>query len=130
MLATAHHLLGSTATYKATHKNHPCSIWVRSSSQHYYWLVCHAIEIGAEYNRRYGKSHKCMDYLMGELNQCPPNLHDNGFVDPPQCMPDNFKLPDTENAYIKYYVLDKLFSKGLTYKNGMPLEFRQKFSIT
>ena len=44
LLSTAHRLLDGNkladerGLYKATHINHPSSIWVRKSSENYYWL--------------------------------------------------------------------------------------------
>lgn len=44
MLSTAHRVLDGDDSadnldcIKATHKNHPSSVWVRQSSQHYAWL--------------------------------------------------------------------------------------------
>jgi hypothetical protein len=49
--------------YKATHKNHPCAIWVRSSEKHYNWALNLAFDLCNEYTRRYGKIHKCFYHL-------------------------------------------------------------------
>jgi hypothetical protein len=129
MLATAHHLLGSTATYKATHKNHPSAKWVRESKENYDWLWSHAMYIGWEYNRRYRKIHKCLDYILGELKTIPPELKDGPFTNPPQCMPDEYKDPNTVFAYRNYYVYDKLINKGMVYKDGMPEIFSSRIKL-
>ena len=41
MLSTAHDYLetGISGLYKPTHKNHPCSIWVRQSRENYLWTL-------------------------------------------------------------------------------------------
>lgn len=49
--------------YRTTHLNHPCSKWVAASSGNYNWTVAHFKALLAEYTRRYGKVHKCADYL-------------------------------------------------------------------
>lgn len=50
--------------YKPTHMNHPCSIWVRTSSANYLWLVDHFEALLAEYQNRYGKIHACAQHLV------------------------------------------------------------------
>jgi hypothetical protein len=64
MLSTAMHLHGiSNPPYKVTHKNHPCSIWVRKSRSNFRWLMDHFNELCCEYWRRYGKVHKCFNHI-------------------------------------------------------------------
>ena len=55
MCCTAHWETGGTAPYKRAHKNHPSTIWVRQSIQHYRWLIAHGLEICNEFEKRYGK---------------------------------------------------------------------------
>ena len=43
MCCTAHWEMGNEAPYKRAHKNHPSTIWVRQSIQHYRWLVQHGL---------------------------------------------------------------------------------------
>jgi len=44
--------------YKATHINHPCSIWARENKGNYNWLFKHFIALANEKYKRTGKSHK------------------------------------------------------------------------
>ena len=45
--------------YKVSHKNHPCSLWVRSTRANYDWLFEHYISLINEYHSRSGgKDHK------------------------------------------------------------------------
>ena len=46
--------------YKATHKNHPCTKWGRESKENVAWMITHGLAICAEYHRRYGKVHSCL----------------------------------------------------------------------
>jgi hypothetical protein len=46
--------------YKATHKNHPCTKWGRESTENVAWMIVHGLAICAEYHRRYGKIHSCL----------------------------------------------------------------------
>ena len=60
LLSTAHRLVDGDeglVLYKATHKNHPSAIWARRSAQNYAWLYYHMMELGREYEKRYGKKH-------------------------------------------------------------------------
>lgn len=62
MLSTAMHVNGLNAPYKPTHKNHPCTIWTRTSKKNYLWLYDHFIALMEQYSSRYGKTHKCAMY--------------------------------------------------------------------
>jgi hypothetical protein len=115
MCSTAHWETGTQAPYKRAHVNHPSTKWVRQSIQHYDWLIQHGLEICNEFTKRYGKHHKTQDVLEWlQINK--PNIQDNGFIAPPQCMPDEFKGPDTLEAYKKFYILDKVKIKKLDWK--------------
>lgn len=107
LLATAHHELGNghAVTYKPTHANHPCAIWVRQSRLHYDYVLDLAIYLAREFYRRYGKVHKSYTVLCAELKLPPPALLKNKmlWIDPPQAMPDEFKGPDAVAAYRSYY---------------------------
>ena len=115
MLSTAHRVLDGENVhpdlYKIAHKNHPSTIWTRSSKQHYDWLFRLFRMLSAEYTLRYSngefKVHKTWDKLGKILETAPKNIVDNGWVDPPQCMPDHCKKPDTIDAYRNYYLTEK-----------------------
>ena len=44
--------------YKVTHKNHPCTRWVRESKDNYLWTLEHLKGLLREYTYRYNKRHK------------------------------------------------------------------------
>lgn len=50
--------------YKATHRLHPISIWVRAHSYHYQWACEYALVMCKEYTLRYGKTHKTEEHLL------------------------------------------------------------------
>ena len=112
MLSTAHRVCDGDkyaekmGLYKLAHKNHPSTIWVRSSSKHYKWLYDHMIALMEEYTYRYGKHH-ATERLIEPLRIEPWLIPNNGFVDPPQCMPEILKGKDTVLAYQTYYILEK-----------------------
>jgi hypothetical protein len=74
--------------------------------------------LGDEYTNRYGKTHltieKCRDVLY-----TPPLYIDNTpFTQPPQCMPDEYKVEGhSSKAYWNYYINDK---KQVTIKDEQP----------
>jgi len=104
LLSTAHHILAGDGPYKVTHKNHPSAVWVRESRQNYDWTYKHFKALCAEYTDRYGKTHltetKCSEWL----SRAPEGIEDNGFTDPPECMPDECKsLKSVVLSYLEYY---------------------------
>lgn len=110
LLCTAHHELGTTIEipYKATHKNHPSAIWVRQSAENYMWTYEHMLALGQEYTRRYGKEHLTISKCRDVLYTLPNGISDQEFVQPPQCMPDQYKVDnDSVTAYWNYYENEK-----------------------
>ena len=108
MLCAAHHVLGSKLDipYKLAHKNHPSTIWVRENSIHYDWLYFHMRALGLEYTKRYGKEHMSI-IKCRHLHVHPENIPHEPFVQPPQCMPDEYKDKCSIKAYWNYYIGEK-----------------------
>lgn len=113
MLCTAHHCYGDSeqkanVPYRQAHLNHPSTIWARRSRSTYMWLYDHMIALGKEYTKRYGKEHltisKCRDFLATP----PVYIQGEDFTEPPQCMPDQYKVDnDAVTAYWNYYEQEK-----------------------
>lgn len=93
--------------YKSTHVNHPSTIWARLSSQHYVWLYNLFIACCDEYTLRYGKIHKTDLKLRNILKSLPNNIQDNGWKNPPLCMPDYCKSSDAIESYRNFYNREK-----------------------
>lgn len=96
--------------YSATHINHPSAIWVRQSTWNYVWLSRMLYELCVEYTFRYGKIHKVeRDGLMEALLNTPVSIPLGvPFTEPPQCMPDEYKVDGNSiQAYKNYYIGDK-----------------------
>jgi hypothetical protein len=114
MLSTAHHVLDKDNAkhqdklYKPTHQNHPSSVWVRQSKDHYAWLYSHFLALSKEYSTRYNKVHKTYEQLHEVLHGYPNNIPDEFFSQPPQAMPDIFKDHDSVQAYRRYYLNQKI----------------------
>ena len=110
MLCTAHHVYGNPddVPYRQAHLNHPSTIWARESRPNYYWLYEHMIALGQEYTKRYGKVHMSIDKCKDALRFCPDGIESMVFTEPPQCMPDEYKVPGCSiTAYWNYYEQDK-----------------------
>jgi hypothetical protein len=109
LLCTTHHVTESkyTPPYKMTHKNHPCTKWVRESVGNYKYLVKLGKELCKEYTYRYGKIHKCQAYIK-EMGKNIPPIPDNGFTPPAQAMPDEYKSKNAVESYRAYYYFEKM----------------------
>jgi hypothetical protein len=104
LLCSAHHVTGGTAQYKLSHKNHPCSIWVRESLSNYLYLCELGLALGEEYTYRYGKKHKSVEVIEWCLSN-RPNIHDVDFTSPPLAMGDEYKIGnDVIESYRNYYI--------------------------
>lgn len=111
LLCGAHWVTGGEAPYKLSHKNHPCSIWVRSDLNNYLWLCDLGIKLCWEYNHRYGKTHKTYDILLW-CSENHPNIPNDSFSHPPLAMPNEYKELCHVKSYRNYYMGDKRdFSK-------------------
>ena len=110
MLCTAHHcIMGEDANvpYKVAHKNHPSTIWARQSGENYTWLYRHMMELGREYERRYGKKHLSIIKCEDPLSILPGGILETGLTEMPQCMPDEYKDKCSVQAYWNYYIGEK-----------------------
>lgn len=93
--------------YKLSHKNHPCSKWVREDLNNYLWLCELGLELCEEYTYRYGKRHKCYDVIVWCIEN-KPNIPDIEFTHPPMAMPDYCKVDsNVTQSYRNYYMFEK-----------------------
>ena len=101
--------------YKPAYPNHPMTEWVGDSRPHFEWAFDHAEAISKQYTKRFGKTHKSnriVKYIACDLLD---TLHDSelfpddGFQDPPQCMPDEYKCDNYVQAYRNYYMGEKRY---------------------
>jgi len=66
------------------------------------------IALGKEYTARYGKTHLSITKCKKPLACYPPGIPDGVFNEPPQCMPDEYKVNgDSISAYWNYYEKEK-----------------------
>ena len=109
MLCTAHIALGNEdVPYKKSHLNHPSSVWVRTNNENYQWLYNHMLALGKEYTKRYNKTHLTITKCKDILAVTPLSIPTGNFTEPPQCMPDEYKVEgDSVTAYWNYYEKEK-----------------------
>ena len=114
MLCTAHHHYAELnypmvkVPYKKAHYNHPSTIWCRQNAKQYMWLYNHMIALGEEYTKRYNKIHLTITKCKEPLKQLPLGIPDSTFTEPPQCMPEEYKvIGDSVSAYWNYYENEK-----------------------
>lgn len=105
MLSTAHvELDGVQVAYKPTHKNHPCSKWIRETASNYRWAADHFAALCQEYTHRTAKIHKTAS-LVNVLSVAPRNIVPGDLQPFAMAMPDEFKILgiyDQTNAYKAY----------------------------
>ena len=90
--------------YKATHINHPCSKWVRSSRQNYLWLRNLILWLGYEAWKDSGNVHtSCRKAMSWPV----PDLPDIGLTEFAQAMPEQFRCEDPVQAYRNCYMYHK-----------------------
>jgi hypothetical protein len=91
--------------YLATHHNHPCAVWARSSLGNFAWAHCYINALNSENIWRGNKSHAS----CAEANRMPDPRHITGDHMTPfaLAMPDEYKCANAVNAYRIYYNNDK-----------------------
>lgn len=111
MLSTAHRVLDGDENvdpilYKTTHKNHPCSVWVRESVDNYYWLYDLFVALCNEYHYRYDRTHmtevKLRDRLRKEPNNIPFVVGTRfpiAMKSEPQCIQENNPVQSYRDFY-------------------------------
>ena len=97
-----------TAPYKRSFYNHPCTKWVRASTENYEWLIDHAMGLCSEYTRRYDKVHKSQKVIEW-CNANRPELPTGSLTEHHKCMPDHCKTESVVESYRQYYVIEKSY---------------------
>ena len=93
--------------YKASHINHPDSIWLRKTTGNYQWLYQLFNALCDEYTYRYGKIHGASKPSISLL-RAPNNIKDIELTELPQAMPEYCKvIGNPIQAYKNYYINEK-----------------------
>lgn len=104
MLSCAHWILDNKSVgYAPTHWNHPCSDWVRLSSENYQWGLSLLSALCTEYTNRYKKPHKTAS-LLPVLKKAPRNIPSGKLTPWAQAMPEEFMEEDSTLAYQSYLI--------------------------
>jgi len=117
MLSTAKNIIdpfpvGSNeekSIYKTTHKNHPVSIWIRTSLDNYLWTLNMVDAMHNEWRFRY--NHPDTKYhasflIAQKLRENAPSedkFPERGLTPFAQAMPDEYRGEDAIEAYRRYY---------------------------
>jgi Pyrimidine dimer DNA glycosylase len=116
MLCTAKHVLepenpDNKVLYKMAHKNHPVTIWVRTSYENFMWTLDLVEEMHREWRYRYDhpdtKFHKC--YALAKyLRENPPKeFPQKGLTTFARAMPDEYKTECPVQSYRNYYMSEE-----------------------
>lgn len=107
MLSTACRVSGLDVGYKATHKNHPCTLWVSRSLDNWRWLKSLAFWLNEEYKLRFlhVSNHKSWD-VIAALPE--PEIAGIGLTPFALAMPVQYqKIDDPVASYRAYYMGEK-----------------------
>jgi hypothetical protein len=101
--------------YKATHINHPSSVWTRECYANYIWHYKLFCALCDEYTYRTGKVHKCDSLLRHILSTPPKNINkDMGQTPFAIAIADELNCKDYSDpvgSYRKYYKLKRKIMK-------------------
>ncbi len=121
MLCTALHVLspGHTGIYKMTHKNHPVSIWCRTSKENFEWTLQLVECLHEEWRFRYKHTKVHKSYLMAMYvkDHMPTHFPESGLTTFALAMPDEYKTTDPVESYRMYYKSKKSIA---SWKNREP----------
>ena len=100
----------NTKLYKLAHKNHPVTIWCRTSKANFVWTLDLIEELHKEWRFRYGHSEKKIhkSYTMAQVlrNHIPSDdaFKEVGLTPFALAMPIEYKTDDPVESYRKYYM--------------------------
>lgn len=114
MLSTAKHLLDpfdidEGIIYRISHKNHPVTIWIRTSLENYMWTLDMIDAMHDEWKYRYDHSDTMYhnSYIIAQyLRTYAPSADKfpkKGLTPFAQAMPEKYKSYDPVEAYRLYY---------------------------
>ena len=107
MLCAAHE--PGSAPWKRTHYNHPCTVWTRTTTDNYKWLVIHGLELCAEYTRRYKRRHKSEDVLLWCAENIPSSIPAGPLTPFVVAIKNpNYQKSNAVESYRSYYLGDKI----------------------
>jgi hypothetical protein len=112
-----------SAHYRATHQNHPCTLWASKSQGNWAWLIQHGLGLCAEYTKRYGKIHKSQRTIE-HCSKFALKFDSREQTPFAQAMPLQYKHECAVTAYRAYYHGEK--ARFATWKTDKPKWWRGK----
>ena len=104
LICTTFHLQGINAPYRQTHINHPSSIFTRSSSDNFQYVIDYVFALSKENLIRYNKVHKSSLLLKWVAdNRHLLSFPKVGMTEFALAMPDQYKTSDPVQSYRNYY---------------------------
>lgn len=97
--------------YKLTHHelNHPCAKWVRESSKNFDWLLMYLYDLLWYYDSVYSKEHECSKtFVWIADNEHKLKFSQYKLTPFIQYVPKQYQSENTIEAYIKYYICEKI----------------------
>ena len=102
--------------YKPAYPHHPMTIWVGDSGANFSFTMKLFNSLLTEYTKRYNKVHKTSKIILllnGKYKKWQDMKGD--FINPPLCMPDEYKLDDYVQSYKNYYIGEKMYFAKYNY---------------
>jgi hypothetical protein len=95
--------------YKLAHKNHPVSIWCRTSRENFIWTLdlIDALHQEWQFRHSHTKIHKSYIIAQKLRDSIPTEFPSTGLTPFAMAMPDQYKTPDPVESYRNYYKGDK-----------------------
>ena len=113
MLCSAYRILepdqSHDGLYKLAHKNHPVTIWCRTSLENYIWTLdlVDALHEEWRYRHDHTKTHKSYLVALQLRANMPTHFEKEGLTPFALAMPDQYKTDDPIESYRNYYKGDK-----------------------
>jgi len=107
--------------YRMAHKNHPVTIWCRTSKENFEWTLALIDCLHAEWQYRYRHTKVHKSYLMAQYLKEHVPLHScfpmQGLTKFALAMPEEYKTEDPVESYRRYYTSKRPIA---SWKNRMP----------
>jgi len=91
LLSTAIHEWGypeAANVYKATHRNHPCAVWVREHESHFGWASELLESLAGEWLDRMGKEHGAYHNMKFPIEVTLGRLNEHAMLSTPRYFPN------------------------------------------
>jgi Pyrimidine dimer DNA glycosylase len=122
MLCSAMHVLEPgmhTVIYKMAHKNHPVTIWCRTSKENFEWTLKLIDCLHEEWRFRYKHEKIHKSYVVAQYlkEHVPTNFPQQGLTTFALAMPEEYKTADPVESYRAYYLSKRPIA---SWKNRTP----------